>query len=654
MAKFEAEISANVSGFVKDLNTAEKKADQFGKKVPAALNNTSKGFNSLDKSVGAANSTAMEFNRIIQDAPFGMMGIGNNIQQLTANFGQLKNQTGSTGAALKATFASLLSSGNLLALGVAVATSAWTFYTMSQQKANKATKEGKDVTETFASTLKKYASELNSVNKSKIDSQKTSSQEIATLNTLRSVIENETLSRGQRLKAVEKLKSQYPSYFKDISNEQLLLGNSVSLYQKLTKEIIATGVAMASQRAMGEEYENIANSTLRRQKSLEVINKLETENAKLAPKLKDVFPDIRMDNLGAFTEWEKSVIGTRSLKQMKEAGVELRTVRNNLAEIHKENIIQFKDQQNIAGSQSNLKILNEQINQSLVDGANITGDYNLAKTEQTKAEKDYKRELIESLAQMGYYDAALAAITYKYKDITELARKAGSSTEEFGRIAREEFGEKLSLALGQSTGTEVKPTIKLGIDLDIPSSLPGLEKRLGEMKAPFINFFSEIETEIGQIFEGGIERTVAGFASSIGTALVEGGSFIEAAGKTLLGGLGSILVDLGTMAIKSGIAIEAVKASLISLGGFGAIAAGIALVAIGSAFSAGANKLGKSMGSGGGASGYSSNSVSSSSNAMPNYFQGAYSNNNTVVFEIEGSKLKGVLDRTNRKDNRTR
>ena len=97
---------------------------------------------------------------------------------------------------------------------------------------------------------------------------------------------------------------------------------------------------------------------------------------------------------------------------------------------------------------------------------------------------------------------------------------------------------------------------------------------------------------------------------------------------------------------------RAVKAALTTLGPF-AIPAGLALIAIGSAFKTGASKLGGSMGSGG-ASGYSGNSVSSSSNAMPNHFQGAYSKNNTVVFEIEGEKLKGVLDRTNRKNSRVR
>src|SRR5690606_36109903 len=141
MAGIKVQIQGDASGLNSALNSASSSLNKFDRASSSVASNTNK----LTKSVGNANGVAMEFNRIIQDAPFGMMGIGNNIQQLTANFGQLKNQTGSTGAALKATFASILTSGNLLALGVAAVTSAWTFYTMSQQKANKATKESTDL-----------------------------------------------------------------------------------------------------------------------------------------------------------------------------------------------------------------------------------------------------------------------------------------------------------------------------------------------------------------------------------------------------------------------------------------------------------------------------------------------------------------------------
>lgn len=46
--------------------------------------------------------------RIIQDAPFGMFGIANNIEQMAESLARLKTQTGSVGGALKATFMPLI------------------------------------------------------------------------------------------------------------------------------------------------------------------------------------------------------------------------------------------------------------------------------------------------------------------------------------------------------------------------------------------------------------------------------------------------------------------------------------------------------------------------------------------------------------------
>ena len=47
--------------------------------------------------------------RIIQDAPFGMFGIANNLEQMAESLARLRQQTGSMGSALKATFMPLVS-----------------------------------------------------------------------------------------------------------------------------------------------------------------------------------------------------------------------------------------------------------------------------------------------------------------------------------------------------------------------------------------------------------------------------------------------------------------------------------------------------------------------------------------------------------------
>ncbi len=159
-------------------------------------------------------------------------------------------------------------------------------------------------------------------------------------------------------------------------------------------------------------------------------------------------------------------------------------------------------------------------------------------------------------------------------------------------------------------------------------------------------------TEVAIDISGMLTDLISGAFSSIGEALINGDSVIEALGTSLLGTLGGIMVELGQMVIVTGTAIEAVKAALIGLGGLGAIAAGSALILIGSMFSAGARKLGRSMGSGGGYSGSSSMQNTRVATPMPTgEFRDSYGSGQ-VEFKISGDNLVGVLNKKETRRNR--
>lgn len=93
------------------------KGDQAAKQI-AGL---STSLNKLNTSVKGTNTTLTNFGRVIQDAPFGILGIANNIDPLISSFQNLKKETGSTGGALKA-----LVSGLAGPAGIAIAVSAVT------------------------------------------------------------------------------------------------------------------------------------------------------------------------------------------------------------------------------------------------------------------------------------------------------------------------------------------------------------------------------------------------------------------------------------------------------------------------------------------------------------------------------------------------
>ena len=60
-----------------------------------------KSMGKAKKATANATPTVIEFSRVIQDAPYGIQGVANNIQQLTTNFTYLKKSAGGTIPALK-------------------------------------------------------------------------------------------------------------------------------------------------------------------------------------------------------------------------------------------------------------------------------------------------------------------------------------------------------------------------------------------------------------------------------------------------------------------------------------------------------------------------------------------------------------------------
>ena len=82
-----------------------------------------KGLGAIAVKAPNATNTLTNFGRVIQDAPFGIIGIANNIDPLIESFGRLSKSTGSTGGALKALGGALLGPAGI-ALGVSAVTSA--------------------------------------------------------------------------------------------------------------------------------------------------------------------------------------------------------------------------------------------------------------------------------------------------------------------------------------------------------------------------------------------------------------------------------------------------------------------------------------------------------------------------------------------------
>ena len=97
---------------------------------------------------GKGTQTLVNFNRVVQDAPYGLMGIANNIDPLVTSFNALRAETGSVGGALKLLGSSLMGPAGFISI-ISIATSAFIAFKQGAEKAKKPVDELKKSIDKF-------------------------------------------------------------------------------------------------------------------------------------------------------------------------------------------------------------------------------------------------------------------------------------------------------------------------------------------------------------------------------------------------------------------------------------------------------------------------------------------------------------------------
>jgi hypothetical protein len=549
----------------------------LGRQVSGGLGSTTQGFNKLAGGVTNANGVAIEFSRIIQDAPFGLIGIGNNIQQLTANFAQVSKTAGGAGAAIKASLGALISPANLLVLGISAVTAAFTAYQMGAFDFLKSNEEA-------AKSVKELADEIDNV-------QSRTVAEGAKISALRSVIEDETLSREKRLEAVKRLQDTYPTIFANADKEKLLNGELTTSYDTLTKAIIKRAEASLAE----EEIVNL-------NKVKQVIDdQLKSSERQL--KIEQNLLATRSKFVGGgqiFSEFDLANARIRDLnKSIEDNNLKLR-----------ENQIQtegFAESiESYYGDAANaLEPVNSAIDETKV---NISDIFNLNPT--------------DFVGQIDLINKALTEGVISKSEAQQIRDLISSALDisEGGNLANiaDKLGKSFDDVIASFSEKGITD-IPISITLD-PEKLTAAQLLIQDQLLLAQQAIQNFNDKTAQILEAGIENTLGDFAFAIGDALASGANPLKAGGAALLGGLANILNQLGQLAIGSGIAIDAIKTSLAGLVGAPAIIAGVALVALSGAISSKARSLSKSSGGGGASLGGGGGGAGISSGKAPQIF----------------------------------
>jgi len=358
----------------------------------------------FSKGIRSSNGVAIEFNRIIQDAPFGIQGIGNNIQQLTANYQQYatqlkaiaaeQGQTVSTTQILKGAFGSILSPLNLLTLGVSAVTAGWTAYTMWSQKSTKATKDSESATLSYIDTLKGAA-------RAQLEGTQNAQKDLTTLNLLYSAYQNINIPLKERRSAYRQLQQEYPDYFKNIDFERTASEKTKKAYDDLTGSILATARARAAANLITKNSERQLENE---NKNIAIQKKLDEASLKLKKTLGNVGELSAFGNAGVGAAQGQGVAALKARSELVTAPLlkkqnDLRTDSNLL-------------------TQQNLQ-LQKSVNSEISKGATLI-DLSNSKSEKTKKQPVNR---VESIVSKSDRSAALAGLTDADKETETIRQK---------------------------------------------------------------------------------------------------------------------------------------------------------------------------------------------------------------------------------------
>jgi len=555
LEKLRQQKSANlkVGLDVSTLNTqiATAKTNLAGLQKQVSSTSTSMG--GFTKSTANGSNALMQFSRIAQDAPYGIIGIGNNITATAESFSYLKQQTGSTGGALKALASSLMGTGGIL-LGISLLTTGLTLLSQS----------GLSVGDIIDKITGKFDEFGGAIKKASEEAVKSTAGEIFGLKALVSASQNKALSDKERLLAVEDLQKQYPGYFGNLSKEQIMTSNLTGVVNELTAALL---------------------------------------NRAIAEKLASASADIQLKVFAANAKLVKQKNETLKLEQQL---IALRAGATN-DELYADN-------------------------QKFINVTNLNGLIRNSKD----AENEYRQEILSGTKALERRQNVINTLT---ASSIKLSQSTGGKTKAAPKVFETPQVDALQSFI---TPLELTPVIDVS---KVRTSMKLISGIISEESVRAQEALLSFNENASNIINDSIASTFENLGAIIGNTMASGGNILEAAGKSLLSSLGSVLVELGKMAIKTGVGILAIKIALKSLNPYVAIAAGVALVALGSAVSSSVKGLGDSGGSGGSTSmstGSTANNTSTTSGGTG--WSGGM--NGTVVFEIAGTSLIGVLNNT--------
>lgn len=491
-----------------------------------------KSLKRLDPAVNQSTQSLTNLGRVVQDAPYGFIGVANNINPLVESFQRLKATTGSTGGALKSLGSSLLGAGGV-GLAVSVVSSALVLFGDRLFGAGRKAKEAEEI-------LKGLATEFSS--------------QAAKLTVLVGIVQNVNSKYEDKKKALAAINQEYKSYLGDLEKERVTADNVAIAYERIVEAMLRQAVVKGLEKEIAKAVEETAQEIL----------KLEIETKKRAQAAQQRTAQQLTDQEKEEKKWKdlgKSVTGY--YKQAQDGAIAYSNTVNQKSMQTSPEIF----------SGERIKTLKEELMKTLSPLLQLTTSFDDLGIKLNKAPKqaafefDYLRAIFDKLVLTSkLFSAQLDKLGEKRFNIL---RNIGLDT--LGTNFKEPL-EKISTNLQKEVErlTKNNQILKLSLKFELDR-----EKAAADLK-------KQVDT-LNNILRQSLANSLSGFAEGLGQVLA--GEDVRNAfasfANAIAGGvqaMGEQLIQLGTAALLAKQAIKKLFANPAL-----AIAAGVALVAIGAA-----------------------------------------------------------------------
>lgn len=160
---------------------------------------------------------------------------------------------------------------------------------------------------------------LENYKKAMLDSQQAAQDEIVQLNLLYQAAVDSSKGMNERISAVKELKKEFPQYFKNLSDEEVLVGKAADKYNELATAIMASAKAQAAKETLIKNSKEILDleskiteeykkQELNEVKRTEAVGKLkEGQNRTFLPVSNDVIDAVNRDYDRFFNQSEEKI-----------------------------------------------------------------------------------------------------------------------------------------------------------------------------------------------------------------------------------------------------------------------------------------------------------------------------------------------------------